>query len=86
MPRITGCEVLVVTKSVKNSRCPIHATFTVTGTSIAALSSKCTVQVRMTVDPIGRTGLGVLLNIVTEIGAGTGYGDKFNNTVGCDNS
>ena len=74
MPRITGCEVLVVTKSVKNSRCPIHATFTVTETSTAALRSTYTVQVRITVDPIGRTGLEVLLDNITEVGAGTGWG------------
>ena len=74
MPRITGCEVLVVTKSVKNSHCPIHATFTVTETSTATLSSTYTVQVRITVDPIGRTGLEVLLDNITEVGAGTGWG------------
>ena len=74
MPRITGCEVLVVTKSVKYSRCPIHATFTVTGTLTAALSSTYTVQVRITVDPIGRTGLEVLLDNIAELGAGTRWG------------
>ena len=44
---------------------------TVTGTSTAGLNSTCTVQVRLTADPTGRTGLEVLLDKITEVGAGT---------------
>ena len=34
-------------------------------------SSTCTVQVIITVDPMGCTGLGVLFDRVTEVGVGT---------------
>lgn len=44
---------------------------TVTGTSTAGLNSTCIVQVRLTADPTGRTGLGVLLDRIIEVGAGT---------------
>ena len=45
---------------------PVHSVFTVTGTSTAGVSS--TVQVRVIVDPTGRTGLGELLVIMTCLG------------------
>lgn len=60
----TGCAVSVV----KNSAGPVHAVFTVTGISTNGLNS--TVQVRVTADPIGRTGLEMLLDI-TRDGGGT---------------
>lgn len=65
-PRI-GCEVLVAIDPAG----PFSTTFTVTGSPTAGLSSTWTVQVRTTVDPMGRTGLGVLLDKITEVGAGT---------------
>lgn len=57
---ITGCAVLVVVKSAG----PLHTVFTVTGISTAGLNS--TVQVRVTADPIGRMGLGILLDILRD--------------------
>ena len=66
-PPVTGCDMLLVINSL--GLC--HATSTVTGTSTAGLNSTCTVQVRLTADPIGRTGLEVLLDKITEVGAGT---------------
>ena len=47
----------------------VNTAFTVTGTSTAGLNS--TVQVRVTSDPKGGIGLGMLLDSVTEVGAGT---------------
>ena len=67
VPPITGCEMLVIT----NPAGSVNTVFTVTGTSNAGLNSKCTVHVRVTGDPIGRTGLGILLDNITEVGAGT---------------
>ena len=60
-----ACAVLVVL----NPAGPVHTMFTVTGTSTAGLNS--TVQVRVTVDPIGRMGISGILVIVTEFGDGT---------------
>ena len=60
-----ACAVLVVL----NPAGPVHTVFTVTGTSTAGLNS--TVQVRVTLDPIGKTGLSEFVVIVTELGAGT---------------
>ena len=48
---------------------PVHTVFTVTGTSTAGLSS--TVQVSETSVSTGLTGLGGLLVILTDVGAGT---------------
>ena len=48
----------VVGESVTPSG-PLHTVFTVTGTSTVGLNT--TVQVRVTVDPIGRMGLEMLL-------------------------
>ena len=42
---------------------------TVTGISIAGLNS--TAQVRITLDPKGGIGSGMLLDSITEVGAGT---------------
>ena len=63
---------------VLNPAGPVHTVFTVTGTSTAGLNSMCTVQFRVTSDPTGCTGLGgtVLLDNVTEVGAGTVVWDK----------
>ena len=47
----------------------VNTVFTVTGTSTAGLNS--TAQVRVTSDPKGGIGLGMLLNSATEVGAGT---------------
>ena len=47
----------------------VHTVFTVTGTSTAGLNS--TAQVRVTLDPKGGIGLGMLLDSITEVGAGT---------------
>ena len=66
-PPVTGCDMLLVTNSL--GLC--HAMSTVTGTSTAGLKSMCIVQVRLTADPTGRTGLEVLLDKITEVGAGT---------------
>ena len=62
---ITGCAVL----ARMNPFGSVNAVFTVTGTSTAGLNS--TVQVRVTSDPKGGIGLGMLLDSVTEVGAGT---------------
>ena len=62
---ITGCAVLVV-------MCPsgvVNAVLTDTGTSTAGLNS--TAQVRVTLDPKGDIGLGMLLDNITEAGFGT---------------
>ena len=72
MPPISGCGS--VSPGGPNSG---HTMFTVTGTSTAGFNSTCMVQFRVTVDPTGRIGLGVLLDNVTEVGAGTGW-DKIN--------
>jgi hypothetical protein len=53
---------------------------TVTGTSTAGLNS--TAQVRVTSDPKGGMGLGMLLDSVTEVGAGTAY-NIINNKESC---
>jgi hypothetical protein len=47
----------------------VNTVFTVTGTSTTGLSS--TAQVRVTSDPRGSIGLGMLLDNTTEIGVGT---------------
>ena len=47
----------------------VNTVFTITGISTAGVNS--TVQVRVTVDPKGGIGLGMLLDSVTEVGAGT---------------
>ena len=47
----------------------VNAVFTVTGISTAGLNS--TAQVRVTSDPKGGIGLGMLLDRVTEVGART---------------
>ena len=49
----------------------VNAVFTVTGTSTAGFNSTVTVQVRLTLDPKGGIGLGMLLDNITEVGAGT---------------
>ena len=49
----------------------VNTVFTVTGTSTAGLNSRVTVQVRVTSDPKGGIGLGMLLDSITEVGAGT---------------
>ena len=46
----------------------VNTVYTVTGTSTAGLNS--TEQVRVTSDPKGGIGLGMLLDSVTEVGAG----------------
>ena len=68
---IEGCSVLLVI----NFAGPVHTMFTVTGTSTAGLNS--TVQVRLTLDPIGRTGLTRSLVTVTETGSGTISKDSY---------
>ena len=55
---------------VLNPSNPVHTVFTVTGASTARLNSTCTVQFRVTADPIGRTGLRALLDNITEVGGG----------------
>ena len=62
---ITGCAVLVVI----NPAGPVHTVFTITETSTDGLNS--TTQVRVTIDPIGRIGLALLLVILTDKGSGT---------------
>ena len=52
----------------------VNAVFTVTGTSTAGLNS--TVQIRLTSDPKGGIGLGMLLDSITEVGAGTANYDR----------
>ena len=47
----------------------VSAVFTVTGISTAGLNS--TAQVRVTSDPKGGIGLGMLLDSITEAGFGT---------------
>ena len=61
---ITGCAVLVD----MNPSGPVNTVLTVTGISTAGLNS--TAQVRVTSDPKGGMGLGMLLDSVT-VGAGT---------------
>ena len=48
---------------------PVNIVFTVTDTSTDELNT--TVQVKVTVDPIGWMGLAGLLVTLTEVGAGT---------------
>ena len=64
---ITGCAVLARV----NPSGAVNAVFTVTGTSTDVFDSTVTVQVRVTSDPKGGIGLGMLLDSVTEVGAGT---------------
>ena len=54
---------------VINPSGPVHTVFTVTGTFTEGLNS--TVQVRVTLDPIGRIGLTGSLVRTTEFGFGT---------------
>ena len=67
---ITGCAVL----GIVNPSSVVHSVLTVTGTSTAGLNS--TAQVRVTSDPKGGMGLGMLLDSVTEVGAGTALQDN----------
>ena len=46
---------------------PVHTVLTITGTSTAGLNFTCTTQVRLTPDPMGRTGLGVADLHITEV-------------------
>ena len=48
---------------------PVHTVLTITGTSTAGpnVNSTCTTQVRLTADPMGRTGLGVADLHITEV-------------------
>jgi hypothetical protein len=50
---------------------PVQTVFKVIGTSTTELNSMCTMQVRVTEDPMGRTGLQVPLVRVTSDGDGT---------------
>ena len=54
-----------------NSSGPVHTVLKVTGTSTAGPNSMCTMQMRLTTDPMGRTGLEVADLHVTEVGAET---------------
>ena len=68
--------VLVVTTRYEelvavNPSGPVQIVCKFTETSTTGLDSMCTMQVRVTADPIGRTGLQVLLVSVTSEGAGT---------------
>ena len=65
MPPITGCVVLAIV----NPSGVVNAVFAVTGTSTAGLNS--TTQVRVTLEPKGGIGLGMLLDSITEVGVGT---------------
>ena len=49
----------------------VNTVFRVTGASTAGFNSTVTIQVRVTSDPKGGIGLGMLLDSVTEVGAGT---------------
>ena len=49
----------------------VNAVFTVTGISTAGFNSTCTAQVRVTLGPKGGIGLGMLLDTITKVGAGT---------------
>ena len=62
---IIGCAMLVR----MNPSSVINTVLTVTGTSTAGL--KCIAQVRVTSDPKGGMGLGMLLDSINEVGAGT---------------
>ena len=50
---------------------PVSTVLTITGSFNAVLSSTCTVQVIVIVDPMGCTELRVLLDKITDMGAGT---------------
>ena len=62
---ITGCAVLVRT----NPSSVVNTVLTVTGIFTAGLNS--TAQVRVMLGPKGGMGLGMLLDSVTKVGAGT---------------
>ena len=62
---ITGCAVLVVTIPSEL----VNIVFPVTGIYTAGLNSAA--QVRVTLDPKGGIGLGMLLDSIKEAGAGT---------------
>ena len=62
-----GCEVSLAV----NPLGPAHTVLTITGTSIVDPNSTYTTQVRLTADPMGRTGLGVADLSITEVGAET---------------
>ena len=64
MSPITGCEVLIVL----NPAGPVNSVFTLTGIFASELNSTCTIQIS---DPFGHTGVGLLADSFTEIGAGT---------------
>ena len=69
---ITGCAVLVGV----NPSAVVNSVLTVTGTSTNVFNF--TAQVRVTLDPlIGGIGLGMLLDSITEVGAGTACNTKF---------
>lgn len=63
-----GCEVLIV---VNPSVGPVHTIFKITVVFACGLNSTLTVQVRLTADLMGRTGLEELVEIITEVGGGT---------------
>ena len=50
---------------------PVNAISNITEIFSSGLNSTYTVQVRLTVDLMGRTGLGELAEIITELGGGT---------------
>ena len=52
----------------------VNTVLTVTGTSTAGLNS--TAQVRVTSDPKGGMGLGMLLDSIIEVGVGTALQDN----------
>lgn len=60
---ITGCGVSL------NPSGPVNIMFTVTGIFTTQFNS--TVQVRVTSDPKGGMGFAMVLDTVTEVGAGT---------------
>lgn len=69
LPR-TGCAVLAVI----NLAGPFHTMFTVTGISTTSLNSIVQVKETLAV-PIGRIGLAGTLVMLTDIGAGTVWGN-----------
>ena len=62
-----GCAVLLLIDISPFG--PVHTVFTTTETSTAGLNT--TMQVRVTLDPIGRMGFDLLLVTATEDGDGT---------------
>ncbi len=68
----TGYEVFIAV----NPSGPDHTIFNVIGTSTTGFNSTCTMQVRVIEDPMGRTGLCVLLVIDKSEGDGTAMYDR----------